>query len=283
MHCIKQLIIKAEVDWLNVSELEYLLDLEITPLQISTNPPSSFPPSGSLLLYDRILTRSYKNDGYHWIKKRNSSSRVREDHVKLMSNGKCRVAGVYIHCQNPKSLHKRIYRVLRKDCNDMETSQSTNYKKSKNKNHNLVLVHYLDLSAAAQNIFNREQCILEKKNSLMQQGKGKRKRCDDGSYSEKNPVCVQKRSKVSKHRELLPPSNFHDADGVNKYIVENIPKQIAEECETHKKIPGSTNSRVISSKENRKTCEFDVALDFLWQCEMDDMMHNHSVQINTNN
>ena len=75
-----------------MAEIEALLDPSTTILSLSTSPPTSPPPSGTLLLYNRSVTRNYKDDGYKWIKKRNSH-KVREDHVKLRVSGKFRVSG----------------------------------------------------------------------------------------------------------------------------------------------------------------------------------------------
>jgi len=94
-----------------VSELEHLLDEGMTPLTISTQPPPYPPPSGTLILYDRAQTRNYKDDGYDWIKKRNSP-KIREDHVKLRVGGKYRVAGCYVHSATNDTFHRRTYHLL---------------------------------------------------------------------------------------------------------------------------------------------------------------------------
>lgn len=78
-----------------MAEIEALLDPSTTILNLSTSPPSSPPPSGTLLLYNRSVTRNYKIDGWKWIKKRNSH-KVREDHVKLRVGGKFKVSGMCI-------------------------------------------------------------------------------------------------------------------------------------------------------------------------------------------
>lgn len=75
-----------------MAEIESLLNPNATVLRLNTSPPSSPPPSGTILLYNRSVTRNYKDDGYIWIKKRNSH-KVREDHVKLRVAGKFRVSG----------------------------------------------------------------------------------------------------------------------------------------------------------------------------------------------
>ena len=94
-----------------MSELEHLLDEDDTPLTISTQPPPYPPPSGTMILYDRAQTRNYKDDGYDWIKKRNSP-KVREDHVKLRVGGRYRVAGCYVHSSTNDTFHRRTYHLL---------------------------------------------------------------------------------------------------------------------------------------------------------------------------
>jgi hypothetical protein len=129
-----------------VNEIEHLLNHEQRILPLSTAPPSTPPPSGTLLLYDRSITRNYKDDGHQWIKKRNSH-KVREDHVKLRVGGKFRVSGCYVHSNNMPSFHRRAYHLL---CPDTGTALYPVTSASKNKNRipSLVLVHYLDTKIA---------------------------------------------------------------------------------------------------------------------------------------
>lgn len=138
-----------------VSQLEYLLCPDTTPLVVQENPPSSPPPSGSLILYNRKLTRNYKNDGYNWIRKRNST-KVREDHVKLRLNGKDRVAGCYVHCVDTPSMHRRAYHLLEPSSNTTKggedsSTNSSNSPKTWKTCPNFVLVHYLDTEIATKN------------------------------------------------------------------------------------------------------------------------------------
>eukprot|EP00586_Coscinodiscus_wailesii_P004074 CAMPEP_0172488404 /NCGR_PEP_ID=MMETSP1066-20121228/17906_1 /TAXON_ID=671091 /ORGANISM="Coscinodiscus wailesii, Strain CCMP2513" /LENGTH=259 /DNA_ID=CAMNT_0013255595 /DNA_START=57 /DNA_END=833 /DNA_ORIENTATION=+ len=148
------LLEKVNVGWLKVPEIEYLLDPKTTPLPILSEPPCCPPKSGTLLLFDRNLTTNYKEDGYNWIKKRNSS-KVREDHVKLRTDGEYRVAGVYCHCSNPVSLHRRAYHLLDPTTGVTRTPVMKKTKKNGNSSNidsapSLVLVHYLDTVEAAE-------------------------------------------------------------------------------------------------------------------------------------
>jgi len=132
--------------WMNISEIESLLDPNTTILKLSTTRPSTPPPSGSLLLYNRSVTRNYKDDGYKWIKKRNSH-KVREDHVKLRVGGKFRVSGCYVHGAENPDLHRRAYHLLDPETGTALHPVSTG--NNPNKSPSLVLVHYLDTKVAA--------------------------------------------------------------------------------------------------------------------------------------
>jgi len=144
----------AKTRWLKVPEMEYFLDPETTPLPILKKPPCCRPPSGTVLLFDRNVTVNYKEDGYHWVKKRNSQ-KTREDHVKLRANGQYRVAGIYCHSTNPVSFHRRAYHLLDPSTGITKTPVIKKTKGSKNKFNvnvrpSLVLVHYLDTLEAAE-------------------------------------------------------------------------------------------------------------------------------------
>mmetsp|Transcript_30067 Transcript_30067/g.36707 ORF Transcript_30067/g.36707 Transcript_30067/m.36707 type:complete len:415 (-) Transcript_30067:267-1511(-) len=151
-YTLDEVLAASKTRWLNIYELEYLLNPETTPLETTPEPPKTPPPSGTLLLFDRGTTRTYKSDGYDWVKKRNSQ-KVREDHVKLRIEGKCRVAGVYVHCTDMPTLHRRAYYLL-----DPETGASKSPLQYPKKNgdtaadptqvsrkaSSLILLHYLD-------------------------------------------------------------------------------------------------------------------------------------------
>merc|ERR1712008_648020 len=108
-------------------------------------PPSDPPASGTLLLFDRNI--SYKKDGHNYVKKRNTQ-KVREDHVKLMVNGKRLVAGSYVHSTACDTFHRRAYRLL--DPNTGVTKTPVQKKSEADSDgegnmiQSLVLLHYLD-------------------------------------------------------------------------------------------------------------------------------------------
>ena len=113
---------------------------------MSTCPPQTPPPSGTLLLYNRSVTRNYKDDGYEWIKKRNSH-KVREDHVKLRLGGKCRVSGCYVHSMTNLAMHRRAYHLLNPETG---TALYPMCSSTSNAPPSLVLVHYLDTELATR-------------------------------------------------------------------------------------------------------------------------------------
>lgn len=148
---LDNILTAASFQWLNTSQIAYLLDPKRSPLQFSTFPHKK-PPSGTLLLFNRRVTRRYKNDDYNWVKKRNSN-KVREDHVKLRLNGKPFISGIYVHCQDNPSLHRRTYHIIDQNRQKFgSSSQPSN--DTFPLHHNLVLVHYLDTHVAAENAAN---------------------------------------------------------------------------------------------------------------------------------
>eukprot|EP00557_Chaetoceros_sp_GSL56_P010970 CAMPEP_0176477488 /NCGR_PEP_ID=MMETSP0200_2-20121128/649_1 /TAXON_ID=947934 /ORGANISM="Chaetoceros sp., Strain GSL56" /LENGTH=1094 /DNA_ID=CAMNT_0017873301 /DNA_START=171 /DNA_END=3455 /DNA_ORIENTATION=- len=137
--------------WLNVSEIETLLNHEHNVLAVSTAPPTTPPPSGSLLLFNRSITRNYKDDGHEWIRKRNSN-KVREDHVKLRVGGKFRVSGCYVHSSKSMTFHRRAYHLLNPDSGTALYPVTNASKAGKNNTPpSLILVHYLDTKIATAN------------------------------------------------------------------------------------------------------------------------------------
>jgi hypothetical protein len=82
-------------------------------LERQTAPPASPPPSGTVLLYDRVAVRNYKVDGHEWVRKRSNQTKIREDHVKLRYNGIHRISGTYVHSDEIDTLHRRVYRLIK--------------------------------------------------------------------------------------------------------------------------------------------------------------------------
>jgi len=132
--------------------MEYLLQPG-GPLPISAAPPIGPPPSGTLILYDRSLTRNYKDDGYIWVKKRNSP-KVREDHVKLRVDGQFRIAGCYVHCENVPTMHRRAYHLLDPETGAALVPPMAPTRSKPTGPPSLVLVHYLDTEKAKAKLVN---------------------------------------------------------------------------------------------------------------------------------
>jgi len=147
----------AKKRWFKVSEMEYLLDPEMTPLPISTHTLFQPPRSGTVLLFDRSATRNYKTDGHRWLKKRNTM-KVREDHVKLRSKGKNRVSGFYAHSEDIRTLHRRSYHLL-----DIDTGCTECPPNQADKSMSLVLVHYLDTASVSECVGGSGSCLGKKR------------------------------------------------------------------------------------------------------------------------
>jgi hypothetical protein len=126
--------------WLTVDEIVTLLTPgQSMPLHITRRPPEIPPRSGTLLLFDRTATRDYKQDGHEWVKKQNSN-KIREDHVKLLYDGKFCVAGTYVHCSKRATMHRRAYHLIDERGISVRKMQELGQS-------SLVLVHYLDTDA----------------------------------------------------------------------------------------------------------------------------------------
>ena len=138
----------AHARWLNVDEIicvltnahESLCLGAAEPILLPEEaPPASPPPSGTVLLYDRVAVRNYKVDGHEWVRKRSNQTKIREDHVKLRHHGEYRIGGTYVHSAEVDTLHRRVYRLIK-----------TNKEKAEAGRKELVLVHYLDTDQAAK-------------------------------------------------------------------------------------------------------------------------------------
>jgi hypothetical protein len=153
----------AKKRWFKVSEMEYLLDPETTPLPISKHTLRQPPSSGTVLLFDRSATRNYKTDGHRWVKKRNTT-KVREDHVKLRSGGRNRVGGFYAHSEDVRTLHRRSYHLL-----DIDSGSTASPPNQAGDSISLVLVHYLDTASVPERVVGRGSCLGKKRKRAVSQ------------------------------------------------------------------------------------------------------------------
>lgn len=159
--CLSDVLTIAKDRWFKVCELECLLSASTTPLQISTHTLRQPPKSGTVLLFDRSVTRNYKTDGHRWVKKRNSM-KVREDRVKLRRNGRDRISGFYAHSEDVKSLHRRSYHLLDID------SGVTEFPPGKGGVYpSLVLVHYLDTASELEKLATSDSGLGRKRKRVV--------------------------------------------------------------------------------------------------------------------
>ena len=142
---LKEAVARAKTcRWLTVHEIITILSAGPTIIMpLTFEPPKDPPRSGSLFLYDRSITKDYKQDGHSWIRKQ-KNNKVREDHVKLRYDGNFRVSGAYVHDANNTTLHRRSYHLIENGLNVRK--QQDEGKQS------LVLVHYLDTVEATNKL-----------------------------------------------------------------------------------------------------------------------------------
>ena len=141
----------------SVSEIEDVLmnKASYSNVIVENTPPQPPPQSGALLVFDRSTTRNYKDDNHMWVKKKNSH-KVREDHVKLRSNGVNRISGCYVHSQEFETFHRRVYHVLPNLEEELIIAAvkagtiKAGGEEGTDTNFSLVLVHYLDTQLAEE-------------------------------------------------------------------------------------------------------------------------------------
>lgn len=182
LHNTFEIINSAKNRKLDVGEIECLMDIENTPLAVVTNPPTSPPNSGALFLYDRNKTRSYKVDGYEWVKKP-GKNKVREDHVKLRGDhGEYRVAGNYSLCVTVPGLRRFVYKLL--DASTGRTKDpylfSKENRQGKQIQSSFVLVHY-----------------------LLEGTENRKRKCDDKEMTDKKNCTNKEKTKNVKPDQIL--------------------------------------------------------------------------------
>ncbi|GKV13004.1 hypothetical protein SLEP1_g24083 [Rubroshorea leprosula] len=119
---IEQLSLEAKRRWLSQAEICEILRNNET-LQISSE-PSNKPPSGSLFLFDRNVTRYFRKDGHNWQRKENGKL-AKEGHKKLKAGSIDVLHCYYALGEENKKFQRRCYSMLQKDFS------------------HIVLVHYL--------------------------------------------------------------------------------------------------------------------------------------------
>lgn len=122
----------ASTRWLLPKDIEsILLHHREMGFYIQSSPPSS-PANGELYLFDRDKTKSFKQDGIDWAK-RKGQSRTQETYQIIKIKGLIRLHGVYCRSASDPQFQKRFYRLA-------------------NGSNILVLVHYRDVSVSEGSI-----------------------------------------------------------------------------------------------------------------------------------
>ncbi len=125
----------AKERWLTTNEIFDILikhskfnyDKEVNlaiNLTLSIAPPIN-PKNGDIFLFDKLITKDFKNDGIEYVmKKGEKHPRIREDFVKYVINEDFSVIGFYTHKSTDPSFRRRCYKL------------------SNPKDSSLVFVHY---------------------------------------------------------------------------------------------------------------------------------------------
>jgi len=96
--------------WLKTEEILCILtNFEKLGFEVCRQPIRG-PTHGMLVIFDRRITRNFKDDQVPWVKK-NKKNRVREDHVKLQLQKVNVVYGTYAHGEKDPLFHRRCYRL----------------------------------------------------------------------------------------------------------------------------------------------------------------------------
>eukprot|EP00249_Psilotum_nudum_P023486 c28893_g1_i1 orf=378-3620(-) len=116
--------LEAKHRWLRPNEIYDIL-CNCQKFKILSAPPS-FPPSGTLILYDRKVLRNFRRDGHLW-RKRNDNKTVREAHEHLKVGSAEKIHVYYAHGEDDSNFQRRVYWLLDKTLE------------------HIVLVHYLQV------------------------------------------------------------------------------------------------------------------------------------------
>ncbi|GKV44679.1 hypothetical protein SLEP1_g51840 [Rubroshorea leprosula] len=126
---IEKLLLEAQHRWLSLAEICEILR-NYKKLRIASE-PSNKPPSGSVFLFNRKVTKIFRKDGHNWQRKENGKL-AKEGHKK------CKAGSIdVLHCyyalgEENKNFQRRCYSMLEKDFS------------------HIVLVHYLELTPSSE-------------------------------------------------------------------------------------------------------------------------------------
>lgn len=114
---------EAKTRWLRPNEIHAVL-YNHKHFNISVK-PVNFPPSGTIVLFDRKMLRNFRKDGHNWKKKKDGKT-VKEAHEHLKVGNNERIHVYYAHGEDRSTFVRRCYWLLDK------------------KLEHIVLVHYRD-------------------------------------------------------------------------------------------------------------------------------------------
>lgn len=98
----------AQVRWLFPLEIrETLHSYNLLGFKLSLS-PQEYPSNGDLLIFDRVLTPNFKDDGVPWVRKQNGA--VREDFMKILIDDSHDVTGLCTYSIADQDFRRRCYR-----------------------------------------------------------------------------------------------------------------------------------------------------------------------------
>ncbi|XP_042383812.1 calmodulin-binding transcription activator 2-like isoform X2 [Zingiber officinale] len=109
---IEQLLVEAQHRWLRPAEICELLQ-NYKKFRIAPEPPNK-PPSGSLFLFDRKVSRYFRKDGHNWRKKKDGKT-VKEAHERLKVGSVDMLHCYYAHGEENEKFQRRSYWMLEED------------------------------------------------------------------------------------------------------------------------------------------------------------------------
>ena len=99
----------AQSEWLDAAQIHQLLTNSVLlNLPIQRAPVPQRPPSGSIVFYNKSVTRNFRQDGYDYVKKKDGKQ-VQESHVKLKIDDRPKVACYYARRADDELFQRRIY------------------------------------------------------------------------------------------------------------------------------------------------------------------------------
>lgn len=133
---IEEILLQAQYRWLRPAEICQILT-NYNSFQISSQ-PSYMPPSGSLFLFDRKVTRYFRKDGHNWRKKKDGKT-VREAHERLKAGSVEVLHCYYAHGEQNDNFQRRTYWMLEEELS------------------HIVLVHYREVKGTKATLMHAKE------------------------------------------------------------------------------------------------------------------------------